>query len=155
VREALRMRPDRLVLGECRGAEIREVLIALNTGHRGGLTTLHANAAADVPARLVALGALAGLSEHAVVLHAAAAFSAVIHLEKHDDRRRVSEVAVLQLRGSDLVAVPGARVDAAGQFHQGAAWVKLREIAGEGDWLAVGPYAGEPHAVPRQIAAAA
>lgn len=133
VREALRMRPDRLVLGECRGAEIREVLIALNTGHRGGLTTLHANAAADVPARLVALGALAGLSEQAVVLHAAAAFSAVIHLEKHADRRRVAEVAVLQLRGSELVAVPGARVDADGQFHQSAAWVRLCEIAGLGE----------------------
>src|SRR5699024_6689710 len=60
VRTAMRMRPDRLVLGECRGAEVREVLAALNTGHDGGWATVHANAAADVPARLMALGAMAG-----------------------------------------------------------------------------------------------
>jgi len=62
VREALRMRPDRLVLGECRGAEVRELLAALNTGHDGGAGTLHANSLDDVPARLEALGALAGLT---------------------------------------------------------------------------------------------
>ena len=56
------MRPDRIVLGECRGAEVREVLTALNTGHDGGCATVHANAAADVPARLEALAALAGMS---------------------------------------------------------------------------------------------
>ena len=55
------MRPDRLVVGECRGAELRELLAALNTGHDGGAGTLHANSLADVPARLEALGALAGL----------------------------------------------------------------------------------------------
>ena len=55
------MRPDRLVVGEFRGAEFAELLAALNTGHDGGAATLHANAAADVPARLLALGALAGL----------------------------------------------------------------------------------------------
>ena len=62
LREALRMRPDRLVVGECRGAELRELLAALNTGHDGGAGTLHANSLADVPARLEALGATAGLS---------------------------------------------------------------------------------------------
>ena len=56
VRESLRMRPDRLVVGECRGAELRELLGALNTGHDGGAGTLHANSLADVPARLEALG---------------------------------------------------------------------------------------------------
>ncbi len=82
VREALRMRPDRIVLGECRGAEVREVLTALNTGHRGGMATMHANAPQDVPARLIALGALAGMDARATVLHAAAAFDAVVHLDK-------------------------------------------------------------------------
>ena len=66
VRQALRMRPDRLVVGEVRGAEVRELLAALNTGHEGGCGTMHANAAADVPARLEALGALAGLDRPAV-----------------------------------------------------------------------------------------
>lgn len=130
VREALRMRPDRLVLGECRGAEIREVLLALNTGHRGSLTTLHANAAADVPARLVALGALADLSEHAVAVHSAAAFAAVIHVEKDADRRRVAEVSILQLRGGELVAVPAVAIDVSGNLSYGEAWARLRQIAG-------------------------
>lgn len=101
VREALRMRPDRIVLGECRGAELREVLTAYNTGHRGGLTTLHANSAADVPARLAALGALAGLPDRATHRLAAAGFDAVVHVERlASGVRRVAEVAVL---------APGAR----------------------------------------------
>ena len=66
VRESLRMRPDRLVVGECRGAELRELLGALNTGHDGGAGTLHANSLADVPARLEALGSLAGMTADAV-----------------------------------------------------------------------------------------
>ena len=82
LREALRMRPDRLVLGECRGAEVRELLSALNTGHAGGAGTLHANSLADVPARLEALGALAGMSEVAVARQAVSAIGAVVHLER-------------------------------------------------------------------------
>ena len=82
VRTALRMRPDRIVLGECRGPEVRDVLTALNTGHEGGWATLHANSPADVPARLTALGALAGLDEIAVAAQAASALDAVIHLRR-------------------------------------------------------------------------
>jgi pilus assembly protein CpaF len=80
VREALRMRPDRLVVGECRGAEIRELLAALNTGHDGGAGTLHANGLDDVPARLEALGALAGLDEHALARQAVSALDIVLHV---------------------------------------------------------------------------
>src|SRR5262247_3626940 len=68
VRQALRMRPDRLVVGECRGAEIVDLLGAFNTGHDGGAGTLHANAATDVPARLEALGLFGGIPRAA--LHA-------------------------------------------------------------------------------------
>jgi pilus assembly protein CpaF len=82
LREALRMRPDRLVLGECRGAEVRELLSALNTGHDGGAGTLHANSLADVPARLEALGALAGMSEVAIARQAVSAIGAVVHLDR-------------------------------------------------------------------------
>ena len=57
VRQALRMRPDRIVVGEVRGAEVVDLLAALNTGHEGGAGTVHANTAADVPARLEALAA--------------------------------------------------------------------------------------------------
>ena len=57
VRQALRMRPDRVVVGEVRGAEVVDLLAALNTGHEGGCGTVHANSAVDVPARLEALAA--------------------------------------------------------------------------------------------------
>lgn len=82
VREALRMRPDRLVVGECRGEEVRELLSALNTGHDGGAGTVHANSLADVPARLEALGAVAGLDDRALARQAASAIDLVIHVER-------------------------------------------------------------------------
>ena len=90
VREALRMRPDRLVLGECRGAEVRELFAALNTGHDGGAGTLHANSLEDVPARLEALGALAGLGVTAVARQAVSAIGAVLHLERRGGARRLA-----------------------------------------------------------------
>jgi pilus assembly protein CpaF len=95
VRQALRMRPDRLVVGEVRGAEVREMLAALNTGHEGGCGTLHANSAGDVPARFEALGALADLGRDAVQAQLASAFEAVVHVERVHGRRRVASVSVL------------------------------------------------------------
>ena len=97
VREALRMRPDRLVVGECRGAELRELLAALNTGHDGGAGTLHANSLADVPARLEALGALAGMSPDAVARQAVSALDVVLHLERGPEGRRLAAVGTLGL----------------------------------------------------------
>lgn len=95
LRQAMRMRPDRLVVGECRGAEVRELLAAMNTGHDGAGGTIHASAASTVPARLAALGALAGLNARALALQAAGALDAVIHLERDAGGRRVAEIAVL------------------------------------------------------------
>lgn len=107
VRQALRMRPDRLVVGEFRGAEIVELLVALNTGHEGGAATLHANAAADVPARLYALGALGGLSQAAVTRQAASALDVVLHLRRtRSGDRRVAEIGVLERVGDELVVAP-------------------------------------------------
>ncbi len=82
VREALRMRPDRLVVGECRGVEVRELLSALNTGHDGGAGTLHANSLADVPARLEALGALCGLDDRALARQTASAIGCILHVAR-------------------------------------------------------------------------
>lgn len=93
VRQALRMRPDRIVVGEVRGAEVVDLLAALNTGHEGGSGTVHANAPDDVPARLEALGIAAGLSREAVHAQAVAALDAVVHVVRHRDGRR--EVAAL------------------------------------------------------------
>lgn len=92
VREALRMRPDRIVLGECRGPEVRELFAALNTGHDGGAGTLHANSLADVPTRLEALGALAGLTPPALARQAAAAIDLVVHVERAGPLRRVTGI---------------------------------------------------------------
>jgi pilus assembly protein CpaF len=91
VREALRMRPDRLVLGECRGAEVRELLAALNTGHDGGAGTLHANSLADVPARLEALGALAGMSATAIARQTVSAIGTVLHVERRGAGRVLAQ----------------------------------------------------------------
>jgi pilus assembly protein CpaF len=100
LREALRMRPDRLVLGECRGAEVRELLSALNTGHDGGAGTLHANSLADVPARLEALGALAGMSDAALARQAVSAIGAVVHLDRAT--RSVEAIGRLTIVGDRL-----------------------------------------------------
>ncbi|WP_422115554.1 TadA family conjugal transfer-associated ATPase [Brachybacterium sp. UNK5269] len=100
VRQSLRMRPDRIVLGECRGAEIRELLQALNTGHEGGCGTVHANAARDVPARLEALGALGGLGRAALAAQVASALEVVVHLGRRDGVRALEEIALLR-RGED------------------------------------------------------
>ena len=88
VREALRMRPDRLVVGECRGEEVRELLSALNTGHDGGAGTLLANGLNDVPARLEALGALAGLDDRALARQAASAIGCVLHIDRDGNGSR-------------------------------------------------------------------
>ncbi|BDZ53881.1 hypothetical protein GCM10025870_09540 [Agromyces marinus] len=106
LRESLRMRPDRLVVGECRGPELRELLSALNTGHEGGAGTLHANSLADVPARLEALGALAGMSPAAVSRQAASAFDLVIHLERSGGRRRVAGIGRFRARDGRMEVEP-------------------------------------------------
>jgi pilus assembly protein CpaF len=111
VRQALRMRPDRLVVGEVRGAEVVDLLAALNTGHDGGCGTLHVNRAAEVPARLEALGVAAGLDRAAVHSQAAAALSLVVHLQRGPAGRRVAEVAVVRRRGELIEVVPGWRAD--------------------------------------------
>ena len=81
VRQALRMRPDRLVVGEVRGAEVRELLAALNTGHEGGMSTVHANGPEEVPARIEALAALAGMPRAAVHAQLRGSLQAVVHVE--------------------------------------------------------------------------
>jgi pilus assembly protein CpaF len=101
VRQALRMRPDRVVVGEVRGAEVVDLLAALNTGHEGGCGTLHANSARDVPVRLEALAAVAGLGRDALHSQLASGLRLAVHLARaRSGRRRVGEVCVLR-RGLD------------------------------------------------------
>ena len=135
VRQALRMRPDRLVVGEVRGAEVVELLAALNTGHEGGCGTLHANAPADVPARFEALGALAGLGRGAVHAQLASAVQVVVHVERRGAVRVVDSVSVLTRAegraGSAEAGVVPVRCEVALEARTGArgpGWPVLAEL---------------------------
>ncbi|SDO53005.1 pilus assembly protein CpaF [Streptomyces sp. cf386] len=136
VRQALRMRPDRLVVGEVRGPEVVHLLAALNTGHEGGCGTVHANAAADVPARLEALGMAAGLDRAALHSQLAAALSVVLHLVRdRTGRRRIAEVHVLERDPSGLVRTVPALRWGAEAFACEQGWERLRGLlrAGSGE----------------------
>jgi pilus assembly protein CpaF len=129
VRQSLRMRPDRIVVGEVRGAEVVDLLAALNTGHDGGCGTLHANRAADVPARLEALAVAAGLGREALHSQVAAALHLVVHLIRGaDGRRRVAEICLLERGADGLVrAEPAATFDADGA-HSARAWPAMTAL---------------------------
>lgn len=107
VRQALRMRPDRLIVGEVRGAEVGALLVALNTGHDGGACTAHANSPAEVPARIEALAALGGLGREAVQSQLVAAIRVVLHMRRDaDGKRRLAEVGVLRAAPGRTRVVP-------------------------------------------------
>ena len=95
LRNALRMRPDRIIVGECRGAEAFDMMQAMNTGHEGSMTTLHANSARDALHRLESMLAMGGMDMPLRVLrdYVASAINLVVHLTRLPDGRRVvSEV---------------------------------------------------------------
>lgn len=104
VRQALRMRPDRLVVGECRGAEVVDLLGALNTGHEGGAGTLHANTAADVPARLEALGLLGGLPRAALHAQVVAALQVLLQVRRDVTGRVLEAICLLEPAGPERLA---------------------------------------------------
>jgi pilus assembly protein CpaF len=94
VRQSLRMRPDVLVVGEIRGAEVVDLLMAMNTGHFAG-GTVHANSIDAVPARLHSLGWLAGLSPAAIDAQTAVGIDCLIHMQRDGSRRYVAQVNVM------------------------------------------------------------
>lgn len=106
VRQSLRMRPDRVVVGEVRGAEVREMLTALNTGHEGGCGTLHANSSADVVARFEALGALAGMSPEATRSQLSSAVQLVVHLRRGFGRRYIESIGMFTHENGVLAVLP-------------------------------------------------
>ena len=131
VRQALRMRPDRLVVGEVRGAEVADLLAALNTGHEGGCGTLHANSAADVPARIEALGMAAGLPQAAVHSQLGSAVDVVVHLDRdrrRDGLRALSEVALLCRDEHGTVRARPAVLHDGGRTREGPAADDLQAL---------------------------
>ncbi|MDT3395163.1 TadA family conjugal transfer-associated ATPase [Streptomyces sp. B1866] len=133
VRQALRMRPDRLVIGEVRGPECADLLAALNTGHEGGCGTVHANAAGDVPARLEALGSMAGLDRAALHSQLAAAVSVVVHMVRdRGGRRRVAELHVLDRERTGIVTTVPAAVWGPEGFERAVGWQRLQRLCARG-----------------------
>ncbi len=132
VREALRMRPDRIVVGEVRGGEVVELLAALNTGHDGGAGTVHASTAAALPARLEALAMAAGLPRAALHSQLCAAVHVVVHVERlADGQRLVREIGCLQASGGGLAEVVSAlRVSDAGMLVEGPGAPALADLVG-------------------------
>lgn len=95
VRNALRMRPDRIIIGEARGSEVLDMLQAMNTGHEGSLSTCHANSAADAMRRLEMMALLhgGGLSLEAIRSQLAASVDVIVHLARTSGGRRITAVA--------------------------------------------------------------
>ena len=138
VRQALRMRPDRIVVGEVRGAEVVDLLAALNTGHDGGAGTVHANNPGEVPARLEALGALGGLDRVALHSQLAAAVQVLLHVARdRAGRRRLSEIAVLRETDGRVRAVTVWHADRGMTDEVG----RFAPAAAEPDAVMTGPVA--------------
>lgn len=116
---------------EVRGAEVVELLAALNTGHEGGCGTLHANTAADVPARVEALALAAGLDRAAAHSQLAAGVEAVLHLRRHrDGTRRIDEVAVPTRRPDGTVSMLTAARIQDGRVVDGPGADRLADVLG-------------------------
>ncbi|AGT04311.1 putative secretion ATPase [Corynebacterium glutamicum MB001] len=96
LKQSLRMRPDRIVVGEIRGAEVVDLLAAMNTGHDGGAGTIHANSISEVPARMEALAATGGLDRMALHSQLAAAVDIVLVMKHTPFGRRLAQLGVLR-----------------------------------------------------------
>jgi pilus assembly protein CpaF len=129
VKQALRMRPDRLVVGEVRGDEVVDMLAAMNTGHEGGCGTIHANSAGDVPARLEGLALAAGLNRDAAHSQMAAAIDVVVHLGRdRSGTRQIREIGVLERDADGVARVQPAVGFAGAEVSLGPAIARLRQL---------------------------
>jgi pilus assembly protein CpaF len=130
VRQALRMRPDRVVVGEVRGPEVLELLAAMNTGHDGCAATLHANGVEDVVARVEALAAPAGLERGALHAQLASAVRVVVHLARDAGRRRLASIGVIERGFSETEVLTAVTFDTAGRASYGPGADRLSRLLG-------------------------
>jgi pilus assembly protein CpaF len=129
VRQALRMRPDRLVVGEVRGAEVVDLLAAMNTGHEGGCGTLHANSAVDVPNRVASLAMAAGLSRGAALSQLGSAVDLVVHLHRpRGGARRLRDIGVLAGSGDEVEIRSAVTFDSGLEARPGPGIERLEEL---------------------------
>ena len=108
VRNSLRMRPDRIIVGEVRGGEALDMLQAMNTGHDGSLTTVHSNSARDGLSRIETMVLMAGfdLPVRAIRQQVASALDLIVHLERLEDgSRRVTAITEVQRMESDVITM--------------------------------------------------
>ncbi|MBN3270253.1 secretion protein [Bordetella bronchiseptica] len=146
VRNALRMRPDRIVVGECRGAEAFDMLTAMNTGHEGSLTTLHANTPRDALARLEAMTLMAGLDLPLPVVreHIAASIDIVVQQARMADGRRIV-TAIVEIAGME-----SGRIQTQELFRYDArhGFVAIdAPVLADGAWMR-DPLTGQPEPAP-------
>lgn len=122
VKSLLRMRPDRIVVGECRGEEVLDLIRALNSGHNGSFTTLHANGVGRVPGRLISLGFLANTSPEAMASLTDGAFDVVLHMERRPGQRYIAQIGVLECVDGRLIGRTVSAWNGYGQPTIGEAW---------------------------------
>ena len=104
VKQALRMRADRLIIGEVRGEEVVDWLAALNTGHKGGAGTLHANSISEVITRFETLGLMAGVSQELIINQLKTSLDYVIHLEKDGNQvRKIKDIGQFIYENNKLI----------------------------------------------------
>src|SRR4051794_7017490 len=127
VRNSLRMRPDRIVVGECRGGEALDMLQAMNTGHDGSITTIHANTPRDTLSRIETMTLMSGfdLPVRAIREQMASALDLIVHISRlRDGSRRVTHVTEVQRMENDVITMQdiflfdyGMGVDDHGRFR--------------------------------------
>ena len=98
-------------MGEVRGREIIDFLLALNTGHEGGCGTIHANSAKDVPSRIAALGLLHGVSREAMHAQLASAFDLLIHLHPIKECRSIESINLVKEVSGMIIIIPAITFD--------------------------------------------
>ena len=127
VRSTLRMYPTRVVVGECRGEEVIDLMRVLNSGHCGGMSTLHASGVSRVPGRLISLGLLAHVEPNTMAGLADGAFDVVLHMERRPGKRYLAQIGMLCMVEGRLVGRTVSSWDGRGEPVAGEAWRPFAE----------------------------
>lgn len=128
VKQTMRMRPDRIVVGEIRGTEVIDLLIGLNTGHQGGCLTLHANNTQAVIARFEALGLLAKVPKAAIHALLGQAIQVLLHVQRTKSGRKLTEISLLEYNSGSVQVLPALDLIEQKKIQPG--WDKFQKLLG-------------------------